>query len=309
MIQEKIVVGSGGDFPLNGLLTIPDNSTAPHPAVVFVHGSGASDMNSKVYEVRPFKDLAEGLAKLGVASIRYDKRSFTHGKQMVKALGGSLTVWEEAIEDAVLAAAMLRDDPRIDPDRVFIVGLSLGGHLAPRIDAEGGDFAGLIIMAGSPRRLEEIIREQQNEYLKNARGLIKWIAGKQIKKIAAKLDNIYTLSDEEAKMIPFAGGTSIYYLKEMGEKPVADYLKDLNKPILVMHPEKDVQVSLEKDFGAYKEILRAHPRVTFKLYEGLNHAFMPSIYGTVNKAMKEFKVPQNVDPRVISDMADWMKSV
>ena len=94
----------------------------------------------------------------------------------------------------------------------------------------------------------------------------------------------------------------------MGKKTVADYLADSIKPILVMHPEKDVQVSLEKDFKKYQEILAKHPNATFKLYPGLNHAFMPSLYGTIDKALKEFKTEQHVDKQVIADMADWIKT-
>jgi len=307
MIQEKIVVGSGGDFPLNGLLTIPDNSTAPHPAVVFVHGSGASDMNSKVYEVRPFKDLAEGLAKLGVASIRYDKRSFTHGKQMVKALGGSLTVWEEAIEDAVLAAAMLRDDPRIDPDRVFIVGLSLGGHLAPRIDAEGGDFAGLIILAGTPRRLEEVIKAQMDDHMSKLSGPLKWIGEKQVAKLRPKLEGIYDMSDEEAKKTPFLDKHNMmYYLKNMGRKQVSEYLQASTKPVLVMQGDGDFHVSVEHDFEEYKRILQDHPNAAFKLYPGLNHVFMPVVHGDISKVKKEYSKPQHVEEYVIADIAQWI---
>ena len=40
MISEKIIVGENTKYPLNGLLTLPENITKPVPAVVFVHGSG-----------------------------------------------------------------------------------------------------------------------------------------------------------------------------------------------------------------------------------------------------------------------------
>jgi len=90
MIREEIIIGK--KYPLNGLLTLPDTGTGPYPALVLVHGSGSHDMDEKIHKIRPFKDLAEGLAKLGVASIRYDKRSFTYGKQMAKELGNSLSV-------------------------------------------------------------------------------------------------------------------------------------------------------------------------------------------------------------------------
>lgn len=79
MITERIIVGENTKYPLNGLLILPDDATKPVPAVVFVHGSGASNMDEKVGKVTPFKDLAEGVAKLGIASIRYDKRTFVHG--------------------------------------------------------------------------------------------------------------------------------------------------------------------------------------------------------------------------------------
>ena len=45
MIQEKIIVAENTKYPLNGLLTLPDGTSEPVPAVVFVHGSGASNMD------------------------------------------------------------------------------------------------------------------------------------------------------------------------------------------------------------------------------------------------------------------------
>jgi len=306
MITEKIVLGS--QYPLDGLLTIPDTGNGPYPAVVLVHGSGANDMDTKIRGIRPFKDAAEGLAKHGIAAIRYNKRTYTYGRALIKAMGNSLTVKEETIEDAVFAADFLRKDSRINSDKIYIAGHSMGGMLAPRIDAEGGNFAGIIILAGSPRKLEEILKEQQDGFLKSAKGIVKWLAGKQIKKYTAKLDRIYDLSDEEAKKVPFAGGTTLYYLKEWGMKPSADYLKNSTKPILVMHGDKDLQVSTDKDFEGYKSILSNHPDATFKLYPDLNHCFMPALYSDVSKATKEFKLERHVEDYVIADMADWINA-
>jgi len=55
-------------------------------------------------KLTPFKDLAEGLAAHGIASIRYDKRSFAHGMKMIRDKNTVITVKEETIEDAVMAA-------------------------------------------------------------------------------------------------------------------------------------------------------------------------------------------------------------
>ena len=110
----------------------------PVPAVVLVHGSGAHDMDLTVAGNRPFFDMASHLSANGIAVIRYDKRTLTHGARMMEELGGSISVREEAIEDAILAAQLLRADPRVDSSRVYLAGLSLGGTLAPRIHAEPG---------------------------------------------------------------------------------------------------------------------------------------------------------------------------
>ena len=100
MYREKVVIGEGTEYPLNGILTIPDGTAGPVPAVVLVHGSGASNMDEKVLKLTPFKDLADGLAAHGIASVRYDKRTFVHGRKMMKANASGMTVVEETIEDA-----------------------------------------------------------------------------------------------------------------------------------------------------------------------------------------------------------------
>lgn len=309
MIAEKIVIGEKTKYPLNGMLTLPAGINVPVPAVVFVHGSGSSNMDEKVGKVTPFRDLAEGLAKHGIASVRYDKRSFAHGWKMIRDKSAPITVKEETIEDAILATEILRSDPRIDPENIFIVGHSMGGMLAPRIDAEGGNYKGLILMAGTPRNLEEVLIEQNEDVLSTLKGPLRWLVGKQVRKLKNLFDGLYDLSDEEAKKAKVGGGTTLYYFKEMGEHPASHYLTQLEKPMLIMQGEKDFQVKVDKDFSAYRNILNGKANVTFKQYENLNHVFVPSIYGSITKAKKEYNIEQHIGEMVISDIADWMMAV
>ena len=67
---------------------------------------------------------------------------------------------EETIADAVLAAELLRARKEIDPKRIFILGHSLGGTLAPRMASEDPSLAGIIILAGATRPLLDVAREQ-----------------------------------------------------------------------------------------------------------------------------------------------------
>lgn len=306
MIEEKIIVGEGTPYPLNGCLMLPENTENPVPAVVFVHGSGSSNMDEKVGKLTPFRDLAYGLAAHGIASVRYDKRTFAHAFKLLRDKSLTVTVKEETIEDAILAAELLRKDPRIDPHKVFLIGHSMGGMLAPRIDAEGGNFRGLILLAGTPRRLEEVLVEQNNEALAGMKGLLRRLVEKQIGKLNHSFDGLYEMSDEEAKAKKMGGGVTLYYFKEMGEPTVESYLKSTEKPILVMQGERDFQVKADTDFRMYKEILADHPDATFILYENLNHAFVPSVYGSLLKAKQEYAKEQHIGENVISDIARWI---
>jgi len=308
MITEKIVIGEHTKYPLNGLLTLPSGADKAVPAVVFVHGSGSSNMDEKVGKLTPFKDLAEGLAKHGIASVRYDKRSFAHGLKMLRDKSLTITVKEETVEDAILAAELLRDDNRIDSNRIFIIGHSMGAMLAPRIDAEGGNFAGLILMAGTPRKLEEVMNDQTVDALASIKWLPKWFVRKQMRKLEKMFDGLYEMSDETAMKKRMGGGTTLYYFKEMGEYPSTDYLMGLEKPLLILQGEKDFQATVAKDYAAYGELLKGKENVTFKVYEGLNHAFVPALYDSVLKAKKEYGIERHIGMDVISDIATWVHS-
>ena len=306
MIQEPIILGKNTRYPLKGMLTLPEGED-PFPAVVLVHGSGSSNMDEKVGKLTPFRDIAQGLAQRGVATIRYDKRSFAHGLKMVLDKKHPITVWEETIEDALLAAAMLRSDSRIDAGRVFLLGHSIGAMLAPRIECSGGDFRGMILLAGSPRRLEEIMLDQMAEMLAGMTGFAKNIAGKQRAKFETLFHGLYDLSDEEANTKKVGNGTTLYYFKEMGQPTVAQWLEKTSKPMLVMQGEKDFQVKAAVDFEMYNQLLSHREKVTFRLYPGLNHAFVPARFDSIADAKKEFTPERHIGAEVLDDIAGWIK--
>ena len=305
MICENIILGENTRYPLKGMLTLPEGE-GPFPAVVLVHGSGSSNMDEKVGKLTPFKDLAQGLAQRGIASVRYDKRSFAHGLKMVLDKKHPITVWEETIEDAILAARLLRSDRRIDPDRVFLMGHSMGATLAPRIECSGGDFRGLILLAGSPRRLEEILLEQTAEVMEGMSGLARKITEKQLVKLQKTFEGLYDLTDEEVRQKKVGGGTTLYYFKDMGQPTVADWLEKTRKPMLILQGGRDTQVKTQVDFALYRKLLENRENVTFKLYPDLNHAFVPALYDSITKAKQEFARERHIGPEVLDDVAQWV---
>ena len=303
MISEKTVVGKNTEYPLNGMLTLPDDLSKKVPAIVMVHGSGPSNMDEKVMKLTPFKDLAEGLAQYGIASLRYGKRTYAYARKMRKM---DLTVKEETIDDAILATSLLKEDPRIDPDSVFILGHSMGAMLTPRIDFDGGDYRGLILAAGTPYRLEDIVLRQLQQTQK-ANVFMKWIISLEYRIYAKKFENLYGLSDEEARKKKFAGNMSLYYFKEMGKKTAADYLLQCNKPVFIMQGEKDFQVLADVDFKGFQEMLKDKTNVKYKLYPGLNHLLVQGIYDDILKASKEYSIERHIGEEVLKDIADFIK--
>ena len=304
MYQEKIIVGEGTPYPLNGLLTFPDGMTGPVPAAVFVHGSGPSNMDEKVMKLTPFRDLAGGLAGHGIASLRYDKRTFVHARRMIKG-HRTVTVWEETVEDALLAVELLKKDRRIDPERIFLLGHSMGAMLAPRIDAEGADVRGLILMAGTPYRLEDIVLRQLRQ-AGNGKSLLKPVVALEEKFYSKRFRDLYGMSDDEAKKKKFAGNLTLYYFKEMGRKTAADYLLESGKPALILQGGRDFQVLAEEDFREIQRLLAGRGNVSFRLYPELNHVFVKAIYDDILKASKDYRVERHIGDEVIGDIARFI---
>ena len=317
-----IVIGEGTDWPSAGMLSMPSDTSVPVPAAVIVAGSGAHNMDPTTLPSPIYQEIAHFLAENGIAAIRHNKRTHTHGLQMAKELGNSLTVWEEAIEDAVFAAELLRADPRIDPDRVYIIGHSLGAILAPRIHENGGDFAGLIMMAGSPRCLLQIAAEQNAANIADQveLGLIEAaIEAGQIEEseveefkatVQALQDLAATLLDfsaEEAKdiIVPLFDN-SLYYWRDLNVNSFAHYVQNITVPMFVMQPERDFQITADVDFVALQELLADRNNVTFRLYEDLDHLFTPTTATNFIEHAVSVMEGGRVDRTVLQDIVDWI---
>jgi dienelactone hydrolase len=125
---------------------------------VLVHGSGPNDADESLGPNKPFRDLALGLAAHGVATSRYDKR--TYARPATFSVERGYTVQEESVDDAIAAVRLAATSPGLDAKRVWVLGHSWGGALAPRIAAAAPEVAGLVILAGNTRPLEDVLVEQ-----------------------------------------------------------------------------------------------------------------------------------------------------
>lgn len=159
MYREKQVYIGAANRQLAAIITTP-KSVKNFPMVVFVHGSGPSDMDETVGTNKPFKDLAGGLASKGIGSIRYVKRTLIYPNEFSKPY----TVKEEVLNDVALAVASAKAVPGANIKSIYVFGHSLGGMLAPKIAAASPDVAGIILAAAPARKLSDIIADQ-NKYM------------------------------------------------------------------------------------------------------------------------------------------------
>jgi uncharacterized protein len=297
----KVSVGEGTEA-LPGMLTLPAGK-GPFPVVILVHGSGPNDMDETIGPNKPFRDLAMGLAGQGVATLRYDKRTKAFPMRMA-AIADRLTAKEEVVDDALAAVRFARADKRIDPDRIYVLGHSFGGYLAPRIGALDSRIAGLVIFAGNSRPLEDLVIDQ-SRYIFSLGGEMSEDTKARLAAVETQVARVKSPDFASAKLAPgelLLGMSQAYWLDLRGYDPVAT-AKKLRMSILVLWGERDYQIT-KADYDGWRSGLSKARNVTFKSYPALNHLFMS---GEGKSTPAEYEHEGHVPEQVISDVSQWIK--
>ena len=302
IVEEIIQVG---ELNLKGLLTLPAKASDPLPAVVLVHGSGPSDRDETVRGTKLFRDLAHSLAQQGIASARYDKRTYADF-EISQEEEKNFTVKEETIDDAVAAALLLRADPRIDPERIYLIGHSMGAMLAPRIAKETpGLFAGIVMLSGTPKTLADIIISQNQAVVDAMSPLEKIVGNMQMAGLRQSWQNVLNGTEEEAKGKKIFGQPA-YYFWEMAQYDTAEILKNLDIPSLIINGGSDFQVIDADGIDAWRAI-DLPESVQLSYYPELNHLLMnPQAPETVRGTMQEYDIPCHVAEEVVDEITAYI---
>lgn len=285
--------------PLPGTLTLPEGK-GPFPAVLLVAGSGPHDQDETIGPNKPFRDLAAGLAKAGVATLRYDKRTYAHAAQIDAKV---FTVDDEVTNDALAAARLLAQQPSIDPRRVFVLGHSLGAMLAPRIGQRDPRLAGLILLAAPARPLLEISAQQVREQGQRSHETAAQIAASEQAIMAEQ--KLLAAADPRHPPVGSFGGMPQRYWLSLHEVHQVEVAKKSSMPMLILQGGGDFQVSPTLDFSRWQQALAGRPQTDFHLYPGLSHLFMPA---GKTETVADYRTPAHVDAKVIADIAAWVKA-
>ncbi|NDV65961.1 alpha/beta fold hydrolase [Bacteroides sp. 224] len=296
-IEEKEIEIISGQLKLPGILSLPKGVTRP-PVAILVHGSGPNDRDETIGPNKPFRDLAYGLAKQGIAVVRYDKRTYVY-----KDVELASDFDKETVDDALAIIEMMKNEPLIDSNRIYIVGHSQGALLAPRIaERSRNALAGIILIAGPARSMEDLMVEQ-TIYLSSLAPSTPETE-KQVEAIKQQAINVKKIGrepfDEKNGLIL---EVPISYWKFANEYRPVEVAKKLKLPMLIVQGERDYQVTME-DFNLWKAGLAKAKYVSFKSYSKLNHLLQE---GIGKSTPTEYNVQTPVAEYLISDIANWIK--
>ncbi|MBY0599477.1 alpha/beta hydrolase [Bacillus bingmayongensis] len=297
-VEKEVVVGSGA-FPLPGTLSVPKGA-GPFPVVILVQGSGASDKDETAFALKPFRDLAEGLASKGIAVLRYNKRTYEH--TLKTQLSPFYTVDKETTDDALLATRFLQNQPGIDKNQIYILGHSQGGMMVPQMieKDQNKNIAGAIVMGGPARTIQDVVLDQF-DYLFSIGGM-KPEEYKFYKSQFELLNDPNFSSQNPPK--DFYLGSPVFW-DSIRKIKAAEMSREQKTPLFIIQGERDYQVQSKIEIPLWKEQLKNRDNIDYRLYPKLNHFFTEGD-GELSKP-EEYNRPANIPEYVINDIATWVQ--
>jgi pimeloyl-ACP methyl ester carboxylesterase len=290
--QDVSIPGPHG--PLAATLVDPGRNA---PALILIPGSGPTDRNGD----NPagvaggvYRQLAEQLAKRGVATLRIDKRGMFGSKTAIPD-GNKVTIADYAAD--------VRDWTRFLRARgrkcAWIAGHSEGGLVALAAAQRPEGICGLVLLAAPGRRLGLVLREQLKPklppqmYASADAAIVKFEARQHV--------------DPAAVPAPLAG---------LFNPAVQDFLIDLlaqdparlaagtRLPLLVVQGDNDIQVGVEDA----RVLAAAHPGAKLVLLPGVNHVWRKAPTDAAANAATYSRATIPVDPAVATAIAAFVKS-
>lgn len=279
-VEDVTFAGGAPEMSLAGTLTMPKGGTRL-PAVVLISGSGPQNRDEELFGHKPFLIWADTLTRAGFAVLRYDDRGTAKSTGSFK---GATT--QDFALDAQSAVQYLRDRKEIDPKRIFLIGHSEGGVIAPIVASDDHDIAGIVLLAGTGVTGEAILKRQIPDLTKAAGGP----ESVAITQLAAV--------EKQAQVDPWMG----YFWKY----DPATALKKVTCPVLAINGELDLQVNAAINLGAIEAALKAggNKNITIKTLPKLNHLFQTAETGS---GQEYGKIEETVAPIALEEVTNWLK--
>ena len=306
--ERTITFPAAEGLTLPGTLTLPaPDAQHPHnkpPLAVLEQGSGVQDRDATIGPNKLFQQLTWGLAARGIASLRYDRRA----KVAMDSFLAHPDLDHEVVLDAVAALAWASAQPDTDPHRLFLIGHSLGAQLAPdivaaRLRQTPGSVAGLALLAGIARPIDQVMHDQMATL-----GTAQGGTPEQIAHLQAQYDTIWATARDPgvADKTPSAlgGGITVGYMRDWIRRDPATVLAKLQLPAFIARGTKDLNTT-HGDFVLLKAAATA-PGSEALEFPDLSHLFIP-IAG--QPTGRDTAAPGTISPLLLDALARWLLQV
>ncbi|HEX8175939.1 MAG TPA: alpha/beta fold hydrolase [Pyrinomonadaceae bacterium] len=301
---EEVSVEAKG-FKLAGTLLLPKTGKRPFPAVVMSTGSGQQERDSNIPGLagyRPFRQIAEYLAARGIAVLRADDRGV--GNSGGRDTLNTVTTFDFA-DDVRAQVAYLRSRPDIDPSRIVVIGHSEGGVIAPLVAASDARLAGIVLMAGTAKTGEEVLRFQLNYATENNPRLSEEEKAKRRAETEGFIRAIKENGDVSKYPAMLRGLSSPWGRAFLTYDPLTT-IRKVRQPMLILQGALDRQVTAEQA-RALEEAARksGNKDVTVRLFPNLNHLFLPAKSGaeTEYSGLETYSLSDDV----LQAIAGWLQ--
>lgn len=249
-IEEKHFVLESNGYKLNAVYTYIDDGNA-HPAVLLIAGSGPSDYDETIGVLKPFEDIAHGLAQEGINSLRVDKRTFGYAAEFDIKCG----IEEEYLDDCKAAIEYLKTQ---NISGLYLLGHSLGGQIAAELAKNTADIDGMILFNSSARHLADIACDQYSalDPVNKASYITYAEAAKNATASSAKGYYYYSASD--------------YYWVSYNQMDTAKNISDANIKTLIINSKFDNQ-SFNEDLNLWSTLFSDSTNVSICVYDDISH--------------------------------------
>ena len=296
---EEIRVLAPSGHKLAGTLTIPSVRKMPFPAVVLITGSSPQNRDMTGHwtwpasAYKPFRQIADTLSKNGIAVLRMDDRGCGCSE------GGSLleATIPERVADNRAALEYLRSRPEIDSSQIALLGLSEGGNIGPIIAASDPSIRALVIMAGCATNGWKIMEHQFRYEIERDENLSDQEKREALHKRMRELRHAVR-----------AGETNPWFESFLEYMPLPT-AKQVTCPVLILHGDKDAHVPVEHaHYLAQAMRSGGNPDVTVRIFENLNHPFLPDRDGRKSGYKELLRNGAVVPDTVLDTITEWLAS-
>jgi hypothetical protein len=264
-----------------GTLTHPAN-TGPHPAVVFVAGSGPTDRDW-CSPLLPGTNcsgrlLANALTKQGFITLRYDKRAAgPRVRENLPQLIGKISM-QGHLDELTGAVTTLMSLTDVDVSRLFVLTNSEGAIHALNYQTRTPHrrFDGLVLTGAPGRPIGLVARDQllaQVGPLANGDEIMKrydaciaaFVAGKPIAPDAALPEVMKSL------LASLTVPVNLPFARELWLENPAHLASQVSEPMLVVIGKKDIQIDWRADGGPLQTATATDGNATFVFPDNTDH--------------------------------------